>query len=52
MLIEQMGQYSNKLFQEMLIKARTNLLNNSNITVLNSKVATKCLYRIHSKILL
>ncbi len=33
-----MQQYDDKLFQEILTRARRNLLNNDNIIILNSKV--------------
>ncbi len=38
-LIEQMRQYNNILFQEMLTKTRKGLLNIDDVTIQNSKVA-------------
>lgn len=35
-----MQQYNNKLLEEILIKTKTNLFNNGNIIIFNSKVTT------------
>lgn len=39
-LPKKIPQHSNKFFQEMLTRVKTDLLNNGNITVFNNKVAT------------
>lgn len=39
-MTKKIRQHNNKLFQEMLIIVKTDLLNNSNITILNNKIAT------------